>query len=284
MSHDRRWLTRKPRCAGCKRKPRSARLNWRCRPTGSKVRKTSCKRRRRVANSEPDAATLAALRDQLPDLADVPAAQLSMQERDWRDQTQAALTAASGQLHDLEKKLVAAMAAAQKADTGALAQWGTEIADIEAYLTRLHVLESEDLPAKRQRFQSYLNTSSDQGVTQLLAGITQEVDEIEQRIDAINATLARVAFQPGRHLQLVCQRVAAQSVKNLEAAQKQVRAAALKADADEGETHFHALQEVVAQLRQAAANPRTQAPRAAGRALARAVRHHRHRFGQRPGD
>ncbi|WOP14192.1 ATP-binding protein [Ottowia sp. SB7-C50] len=218
--------------------------------------------RRRAANAEPDEATLVALRDQLPDLADVPAAQLSMKERDWRDETQATLSTASGQLHDLEKKLVAAMSNAQKVDTGALAQSGTEMADIDAYLTRLHVLESEDLPAKRNRFQSYLNTSSDQGVTQLLTGITQEVDEIEQRIDAINATLARVAFQPGRHLQLVCQRVAAQSVKNLEAAQKQVRVAALKADADEGESHFQALQEVVQQLRHAAANPRTLASRA----------------------
>ncbi|QTD47080.1 ATP-binding protein [Ottowia testudinis] len=216
----------------------------------------------RVAANPHDAFVLERLRDQLPDLADVPAGQLSLKERDWRDQTQTTLTAARDQLHELEKKLVAAMGGAQKADTGALAQAGTEMADIEAYLTRLHVLESEDLPAKRQRFQNYLNTSSDQGVTQLLQAINAEVDEIEQRIDAINVTLARVAFQPGRHLQLVCQRVAAQSVKNLEAAQKQVRVAALKAEADEGESHFLALQEVVQQLRHAAANPRTLASRA----------------------
>lgn len=217
--------------------------------------------RRAVAHA-PAAEPAAPLAAHLPDLQAVPAAQLALRERDEHDRLHAALQTRQAQLHDLEKRLVTAMNQAQRVDTGALVQAGTDMRDIEAYLTRLHVLEHEDLPAKRGRFQQYLNTSSEQGVTQLLTGIDNEVEEIEQRIAAINGTLRQVAFQPGRHLQLVCQRVQAASVRDIQAALARVRAAALADAADEGEAHFAALQEVVRQLRQAVANPRTQASRA----------------------
>ena len=217
--------------------------------------------RTRAERDLPDAPTLARVQPRLPELHAVPAAQLALRERDEHDALHRAIQAGETERLDLEKRLVRAMNAAKQEDTGELAEAGTDMPDIDAYLTRLHVLQTEDLPAKRDRFQDYLNRSSDQGVTQLLTGIDNEVEEIEERIDAINATLRQVDFQPGRYLQLVCQRVQSQSVKDLLAAQQRVRVAALKSGADEGEAHFQALQQVVQQLRQAAANPRTLAAR-----------------------
>ena len=43
-------------------------------------------------------------------------------------------------------------------------------------------------------------------MTQLLAGINEEVDAIEQRIRELNQTLVKVDFRLGRYLQLQPQR------------------------------------------------------------------------------
>lgn len=149
----------------------------------------------------------------------------------------------------IELDLVRLMGKARQVDTGALADIGSEIDDIPAYLERLRVLNEEALPEKRTRFLEYLNRSSDQGVTQLLAGINEEVDAIEQRIGELNQTLVKVDFRSGRYLQLQPQRIRDERLRTLDAAVRKVRAAALKDDG--GESHYKALQEMVGILREA---------------------------------
>jgi uncharacterized protein YPO0396 len=160
----------------------------------------------------------------------------------------------------IELELVRLMGKARQADTGALADTGLEIQDIPAYLERLRVLNEEALPEKRGRFLEYLNRSSDQGVTQLLAGIDEEVDVVEQRIHDLNQTLVKVDFRSGRYLQLQPQRIKDERLRALDTAVRKVRAAALKDDG--GESHYKALQEMVGILRQAGENPRQQGSRA----------------------
>jgi len=82
------------------------------------------------------------------------------------------------------------MGKAQQADTGALIDTGTTLSDIPDYLERLRVLNDEALPEKLKRFLEYLNRSSDQGVTQLLSGIAEEVDGIEHRIAELTIVTA----------------------------------------------------------------------------------------------
>jgi uncharacterized protein YPO0396 len=110
-------------------------------------------------------------------------------------------------------------------------------------------LNDEALPEKRNRFLEYLNRSSDQGVTQLLAGINEEVDAIEQRIRELNQTLVKVDFRLGRYLQLQPQRIKDERLRTLDNAVRKVRTAALKDDS--GESHYKALQEMVGILREA---------------------------------
>lgn len=160
----------------------------------------------------------------------------------------------------IELELVRLMGKARQVDTGALEDTGSEMQDIPAYLERLRVLNEEALPEKRGRFLEYLNRSSDQGVTQLLAGINEEVDIIEQRIRDLNQTLVKVDFRSGRYLQLQPQRIKDERLRALDTAVRKVRAAALKDDG--GESHYKALQEMVGILRQAGENPRQQGSRA----------------------
>ena len=147
------------------------------------------------------------------------------------------------------------MGLAQKVDTGALAEVGTELDDVPKYLERLALLTQEALPEKQQRFQTYLNQSSDQGVTQLLTAVSNEVSVIEERIEELNQTLRRVEFQPGRYLRLQPRKVVHDGLKKLQSAQRHLRAAALKDDG--GEAQYAALRNVVELLRDASERRRT---------------------------
>jgi len=190
----------------------------------------------------------------------IDAGQLADVERDKRDFIDGKLAQQQQRVSDIEKRLVQLMGKAQAVDTGALADAGTDIEDVADYLERLRVLNDEALPEKRTRFLEYLNRSSDQGVTQLLSGIAEEVDAIEQRISELNQTLVKVDFRSGRYLQLQPQRIKHERLRALETAMRKVRSAALKDD--EGESHYKALRELVEILREAGQNRRVHGSRA----------------------
>ncbi|EHP37747.1 ATP synthase, Delta/Epsilon chain, long alpha-helix domain [Cupriavidus basilensis OR16] len=164
-----------------------------------------------------------------------------------------------------ERDLIRAMGHAKGEDTGTLSDVGTELEDVPQYLARLKILNEEALPEKLQRFQlqrflNYLNQSSDQGVTQLLGSIENEVAIIEERIEDLNNTMRRVDFQPGRYLRLDPRRVVHESLKTLQQAQRALRSAALQDD--QGESHFRALAHVVTLLREASERRTTVGARA----------------------
>jgi uncharacterized protein YPO0396 len=186
--------------------------------------------------------------------------QLEDLERAAAASVQQTIDAFRGDLQACDQTLVRQMATAKRVDTGSLAEAGTEIRDVPVYLERLRQLTDEALPEKLQRFLDYLNQSSDQGVTQLLSNIDNEVLMIEERIEDLNRTLRRVDFQPGCYLRLEPQRVVHESLRTLQQAQRHLRSAALKDD--QGEGHYHALQHMVNLLRDASERKKTLGARA----------------------
>ncbi|AMN48077.1 ATP synthase [Steroidobacter denitrificans] len=176
-------------------------------------------------------------------------------ERREREGIQRAIERQSARLRNVEQQLVRDMAKAKAADTGALSEVGTELQDVPAYRERLRVLDEEALPEKLGRFLTYLNQSSDQGVTQLLSEIDSEVSVIEERIADLNATLERVDFQPDRYLRLEPQRVEHESLRTLRQARAHLRSAQLKDD--QGESHYRALADLVGLLRDAVERRKT---------------------------
>lgn len=186
---------------------------------------------------------------------DIDLDQLDVNERNEHQRLERERDSFRGQFEDLGKKLVRSMGEAQKVDTGALSEVGTDIDDVPAYLERLKTLTEEALPDKLNRFLDYLNQSSDQGVTQLLTDIENEVSQIEERIHELNLTLQRVDFQPGQYLQLIPQRVVHESITTLHKAQRYLRSATLKDD--KGESHYSALKNVIDLLRDASERKNT---------------------------
>ncbi len=161
---------------------------------------------------------------------------------------------------DVLTQLSQRMSDAKSVDRGALSDVGRELDDMPAYLERLRVLEEEALPEKRRRFLQYLNQSSDEGVTQLLSRIDNEVSMIEERIEDLNGTLKRVDFQRERYLKLVSNKVVHESLRTLQRAQKDLNAARFKED--DGESQYRALRHLVALLRDACERRRTVGARA----------------------
>ncbi|MCA9186779.1 MAG: hypothetical protein KDA99_14230, partial [Planctomycetales bacterium] len=196
----------------------------------------------------------------LPIPDEVEAKNLADVEREAADRVERALSDLRQRVTEIEQRLVRLMELARRVDTGALADTGSNIEDVPVYLERLRVLNEEALPEKRNRFLEYLNRSSDQGVTQLLASIDEEVDAIEQRIKELNQTLVKVDFRSGRYLQLQPQRIKDERLRALDAAVRKVRSAALKDDG--GESHYKALQEMIVILQEAGEHRRQQGSKA----------------------
>lgn len=185
--------------------------------------------------------------------------QLHQQEREMLTKLQERFEQENRRLHDTHKELIRQMGKALKEDTGALADHSEDLAELPHFLARLQVLEEEALPEKRARFQEYLNNASDQGVSTLLKGIETQVTEIQERIDALNQTLLRVDFQPGRYLQLDPQPVVHQSLQELNKAMAHLRTERLRDDG--GNSHYQALRAMVELLREHATR-RTKASQA----------------------
>lgn len=181
-------------------------------------------------------------------------------ERQQIDALQAGIDQLSLKRTEVLTQLSQRMSDAKSVDRGTLSEVGRELEDVPAYLERLRVLEEEALPEKRRRFLQYLNQSSDEGVTQLLSRIDNEVSMIEERIEDLNGTLKRVDFQRERYLKLVSNKVVHESLRTLQKAQKDLNAARFKDD--EGESQYRALRHLVALLKDASERRRTVGARA----------------------
>ena len=207
----------------------------------------------------PDDATLAA--EHLPLADSVAAETIDRAERAAAAELDRLLTTLNNRQTKLENDLVRAMEHAKRLDNGPLAESGTELIDLPAYLQRLHLLTQEALPAKLDRFLNYLNNSSDQGVSALLRTVTEEVARIGERIEDLNRSLHDVDFKEGCYLHLDLQPIVHDSLRALEHAQRQLRVAALRTD-DQGEGHYLALKNLVQILRDAAEKKHTVGARA----------------------
>lgn len=176
-------------------------------------------------------------------------------EREAMRDSQQKIVTQTGKRNTLEGQLVRHMMKALEKDTGALSEAGSDLEDVPAYLHQLKQLTREDLPNKLERFLLYLNQSSDQGVTQLLTRIDNEVSIIEERIEELNTTLKLVDFQVGRYLRLIPLKVNHESLQTLIKARKDLRSAELQDD--QGESHYRALMVLIQLLREAVDRKRT---------------------------
>lgn len=226
--------------------------------TQASAQRTRCQQRVDATSATPWDETWATLLPQ--GLPAVTCEHLEQQERDTLLKAQEQHDSASKCLYDTHKDIIRQMGKALHEDTGALVDHSNELDALPHFLDRLRVLQEEALPEKRTRFQEYLNTASDQGVSTLLRGIDTQVADITERMEALNRTLLRVDFQPGRYLQLDPQPVVHQSLQAMYKAMALLRTERLRDDS--GQSHYQALRAMVELLREHANNRRNKASQA----------------------
>lgn len=153
-------------------------------------------------------------------------------------------------------RLKSLMERAKQVDSGALLETGTDLLDIEEYVERLNFLRKEDLPKRQKSFLDYLNQSSEQGVTQLLQKIKNEVLQIQDRLEQLNATLGKVEYKKGKFLMLESSEISSDTLREVKRAEQKIIASRLQSD-DTGELRYIALRELVDIIRKAANNKTT---------------------------
>lgn len=156
---------------------------------------------------------------------------------------------------DTEKEIVRQMNMAQQADTGALAEAGTEMLDLDTYLQRLQFLTEEDLPGKEKQFTDYLTQSSTESVSQLMGRIKTQIDHIKERIAGLNRILYGVDFDKDKYLQLQTVAVVHPQIKDFEQAYRKVNTFSLAVKNPDPEGHYLALRELIAILQTAVEKP-----------------------------
>lgn len=78
---------------------------------------------------------------------------------------------------------------------------------LSSFVGRLDEIEAEGLPEHSQRFRERLNDKVTREIQLLHTELDQERDTIEDRIDLLNESLARIPWKPGTHMRLEAQLV-----------------------------------------------------------------------------
>lgn len=189
-------------------------------------------------------------------------AHIDEQEKDALRQLSQQQSDAEKARADTEKRIITQMNAAQQTDTGALAESGTDMADLPDYLQRLQYLTEEDLPGKEKRFADYLTQSSTESVSQLMSHIKSRIDHIKERIAGLNRILHSVDFDKDKYLQLNTTAVAHPGIKEFEQAYKKVNTFSLDVKNPNPEGHYAALRELITLLHIAVEKPERLASKA----------------------
>jgi uncharacterized protein YPO0396 len=127
----------------------------------------------------------------IDDVALAVSSALSLQERSHTDTAQRAARDFGAAAHDFRTVW-----------TATAADLGTDIEDRSGYLELLDRLVADGLPQFETRFFGLLESQSQQNVAQLAAEIRRAPGEVRDRVDPVNRSLARSAFDEGRFLRI----------------------------------------------------------------------------------
>lgn len=100
-------------------------------------------------------------------------------------------------------RAVAVMTSYKAEWPGRVADVGSDVADLSAYLEVLEALRDDRLPEFERRFFDLLQAQSRNNIAGLAMTLRAARREVRTRIDPINASLRRTEYSPGRHLHLV---------------------------------------------------------------------------------
>jgi uncharacterized protein YPO0396 len=126
-------------------------------------------------------------------------------EQDFREWLQNKIDNEARRLKHLEEKILRAMSQYIHA-------WPLDTQDVDAsldaapeYRTMLASLQADDLPRFEQQFKALLNENTIREIATFHGQLNKERQQIRERIDQINRSLADIEYNPGRYILLEAQ-------------------------------------------------------------------------------
>ena len=202
-------------------------------------------RRAEQQGSQPvDDITLEALTERVGELTQKQMDDVGAVRDRWLGMINGELSNLGGQINSRTNAITGVMGAYRGRDEwrAITAEWGGSLADLPSYIERLDYIDREGLPALVEKFRERLNRHTTQSLAGIRQQINNELDDIRDRIDTINAVLKRTEFRAGTHLQIRSRREEFPHVRDFNQKLGTVLAAVTN---DDHESRFRQLAEVI---------------------------------------
>jgi uncharacterized protein YPO0396 len=165
-------------------------------------------------------------------------------ESEHRGKIEQTLSEAVSEFASASRRAVGIMSAYRTRDEwqAITAEWGSDLIDLPTYIERLEHIEHEGLPKLVEQFRERLNRHTTHSLAGIRSQINNELDDIRERIDTINAVLARTEFRHGTHLRLRAELDEYEHVRDFN---RQLQGVMQAATSEDHEARFGGLQAVV---------------------------------------
>ncbi len=123
-------------------------------------------------------------------------------ERKLREHLQGQIDADVKALSRVAEKIVSTMEAFRREFPAESTDVDASVAAAGAYRAILHQLSEDDLPSHEARFRRLLKENTINEIVNFQAQLRSQQADIKERIDAINASLTHIDYNPGRYIAL----------------------------------------------------------------------------------
>ncbi|MGD8932347.1 MAG: SbcC/MukB-like Walker B domain-containing protein, partial [Chromatiales bacterium] len=123
-------------------------------------------------------------------------------ERELREWLQARIDAEDARLKRLAERIVKAMAEYNETYKLETEEVDASLAAAFEYRAMLEALQADDLPRFEARFKELLNENTIREVANFQSQLAREREQIKERIQRINDSLAQIDYNPGRYIRL----------------------------------------------------------------------------------
>ncbi|MFI4962827.1 MAG: ATP-binding protein, partial [Legionellales bacterium] len=126
-------------------------------------------------------------------------------QQEVREWLQKKIDAQDRRLKTLEERIIKAMEGYRRDYPAETQEVDAALKAGDEYKAMLHNLQADGLPQFEQRFKSLLNENTIREIANFQSQLNREVQEIKERIDQINQSLADIEYNPGRYIRLEAQ-------------------------------------------------------------------------------
>jgi len=172
-------------------------------------------------------------------------------QQKMRDWLQTRIDAAEKRQQRLRERIVGAMQAYCKDWPLETREVDVALAAADEYRQMLRVLEGDDLPRFEGRFKELLNENTIREVAGFQAQLNHQREQIRERIERINRSLAEIDYNPGRYISLLAEPAVDADVRDFRQELRACTEGAITASESEqySEAKFLQVQAIIDRLR-----------------------------------